>query len=917
MESFVAIDLETTGVDASSDRILEVAAVRIGSDGTITDSYSSLVQPGIPIPEFVSQLTSITDDDVRTAPQFDDIRDTFVDFVGSDPIIGHNVQFDLNFLRASGVSFSNDVHDTWVLSTMLLPHMPTHSLEPLVRALSLPLGTAHRAESDATATAHLFHYLRQQILDLPDDLVAMIHHALGRYQHPLLGLLPDVQLLVDSTPSSMPTLTRTSHSPNVTATDLPDPSDSSRKHVVEMSAAAVEQHFHDIAANTSAPFDGFDLRESQVEMASLVSSALMHGEFRMIEAGTGLGKSFAYLLPALQYAVSSSEPVLVSTHTLHLQDQLLQKDIPVLEKALPFDVRASVLKGRRHYLCTRRFEEFLAQRHTNKHALTLLVKLLLWCRTTPDGDLSTLRPIRQEYPILQTLVATKYNCQGTRCKGSAEQPCFYKLARERAQKSNVVIVNHALLFTDALREGDTLAYSHLIVDEAHHLESALVSSLETRLSQRMFDDTTQQLRDAAQQLSTRFPQPSWQQFTEQITEFQNHIALLFGLATIAYRNIQRQSSSSDSTLTIDATFDALPEWKTFAASVVTLQQKMERLQSLLALLLDAEGEGGTGSSMTQDERRARARIGQLRDELRQFVDRLHEAIHAHEPSWVYWLEQRIRPTEEMYIHSAPVRVQERFEESLLSHLDSCVLTSATLRSGDSFEYLRSRLGLGELWEESVLASPYDYRSQVTVVLPTDITAPSSPKHASDVARILLASATAFDGRTLGLFTSHQAVRSVARELQRSAEGFTVLAQGVHGGKTKLLEQFRHTERAILLGTHSFWEGIDIVGDALSSVVIAKLPFPVPSDPLVQQQSSEYDNPFMEFMVPQALLKFQQGFGRLVRSADDQGVVIVADSRVQTARYGNLFLESLPTTALELLPLDQLDDFLSSVSPFSS
>lgn len=900
MKHYISLDLETTGINPTSDKIIEVGAVLFQKNGEVVDTFQSYVNPGVPIPSLITNITGITTEDVKDAPSFEDIRTKLVDFLEGHPIVGHNIDFDLAFLKRVGINVQHTVYDTWILATILLQHLPSHSLESLVGELKLPLDRAHRAKNDALSAMHLFLHLRTLIQELPKDTLLSIQQTLLGQEWGMADIFLRSSLKAPKTV------------PDYTLRIDEEQHQEDLKKVISFSVDTIEQHFDDLSKVKTGPFQDFELREGQVEMSSIVAKAFKHQEFHLIEAGTGIGKSFAYLLPALYFAKSSQKRVVVSTYTNHLQDQLYYKDIPMLRNVVPFPFRVSVLKGRAHYLCLQRFAEFLQERHANRFALSLLVKLLLWIRTTHDGDVSSLRVLRQEYPILQSLVASHINCKGMHCPGDGRHDCFYVRARRRAKESDLVIVNHALLLAES-EQPERLSYEYLIVDEAHHFEDALTSQASVDIRLWIFDDLFQRFFQWHKRASAKFSTPVFAEIAESAGAFQKQTVLFFGLVHIFFQSQQKLLRSGESTLTMDDDLRNDLGWKKIIESVETLLRKKS---ILFDDLMSFEQYCGT---LTQKKQQRCQKFFEECDVFCQSFDEvlfhLREFCGSPNLENVYWIEQRIRPSTEIILHRAPINVDDVFHENVLQSLSSCILTSATLTTTQSFDYIRDRLRLDEAWDEHRIASPFDYASCVTLLVPSDIPLPSESSYTSAFVKLLSDILGVYQGKTLVLFASHEALRKTYIHLEPilRKQHIDLFAQGITGGRQKILQMFRARPRSVLLGTQSFWEGIDLKDTPLSCVVIAKLPFPVPTDPLIQARGEAYDSHFVDYIIPQALLTFRQGFGRLIRSSYDEGVVVVADRRILHQSYGSRFLESLPPVHFQQLPLSDFRQFLSDLS----
>ena len=922
----VAIDLETTGLDPQKDTIIEVGAVRFRPDGTILATYQQLVNPGRRLAFRISQLTGITDQMLAQAPTWEQVRREVDAFIGDAPVVGHNVSFDVNFLRAHGVHPSGPLLDTFDLATMLLPGRPHYNLGSLADDLGVILKDAHRALDDARATAEVFAALVERGVYLPWP----VHQAIARLtegkewpyaaffqwmreEHRRRNLRRKEDVLPlrprqdDDTPFAPP-----SKAPVLFPAEEPQPVD------VENLVAYLEEE-----GPLARALPHYEHRPQQIHMLREVARALNEGFHLMVEAGTGTGKSLAYLLPAAYFAYLNGERVVISTHTINLQEQLFQKDLPVLRKVLPFDVYATVLKGRGNYLCVRRLWEFVQRGDLKPKEITFAVKLLVWLSTTRTGDVSELGLTRDEMASLWPEVASDSNvCTRERC---AEAGDFYFLAREKAERSHLIIVNHALLLADISVDQRAIPPSrHLIVDEAHHLEDAVTQQLGFTVSATRLQNILNSIHNPrsprGRNLITQVqkhvtPVEVGIERTAEIGEILNQIATLVRRAAPLlaefWQNVARfteehsveHSGPYSRRLRLTPGQRAQPAWATVEivwdrclGVLRPLVNELERLASRLealasSTLLDTLAE------QVLDVRGAAARLSEILQQTTRVVSQPSDDA-------IYWIE--LEPNgREVALKSAPLHVGDLVARHLWNAKRSVILTSATLRTAGSFDYLRERLSAWEA-EELSLGSPYDYASSTLLYLPTDIPEPNQRDYQPAVERALVELAKATGGRMLVLFTSYNQLRRTAEAIGPALReaGITVYEQGM-GGRTQLLENFRGAERAVLLGTRSFWEGVDVPGEALSVLVITRLPFAVPSDPIVQARAETYENPFEEYQVPQAILRFRQGFGRLIRSQTDRGVVVILDRRVQSKSYGRMFLDALPPCTVQRAPLAHL------------
>jgi len=621
---------------------------------------------------------------------------------------------------------------------------------------------------------------------------------------------------------------------------------------------------------------GFATRDEQIEMAEQVALALRARGRLIVEAGTGTGKTFAYLVPALL----SGRRVIVSTGTRNLQDQLFHRDLPTVARAIGRPVRVALLKGRANYLCRHRLElaeQQAAARGLRKEVARGLAKVREWARTTRQGDIAELAQLSDSDPVWQWVTSTRDNCLGPECPSFDR--CHVVQARREAQAADVVVVNHHLLMADlVLKEegfGDLLPGADaIVIDEAHQLPEIAANFLGFAVSSRQLQSLS---RDVAAELV--------------LTGARHDVPATFA------QTLDRHLYDLQDALRGPRERTAAKEWP---ASVI---ESVERLHGLLDEFVAALGEAAKDHAALAALRR---RGAELASRLRMLV--AHE--DANEPASVRWAQTT---THGVSLHYVPVDVAEQLGALVEGHTSAWICTSATLAVGDSFDHFMRRLGMREATTVR-FGSPFSYERQTLLYLPGGLDPPSSPRHTEQVIDAALPVLRAAGGRAFLLFTSHRALRDAAEILlQRlgTTLPFPVLVQG-DGPRESLLSKFREYGNAVLLGTSSFWEGVDVKGAALSVVVIDKLPFAAPDDPVLKARLDAIEqrggSPFFEEQIPQAVIALKQGVGRLMRDPSDFGVVMLCDQRLRTRAYGRIFLESLPPMP-RTERIEEVEDFL--------
>ncbi|MBO0958181.1 ATP-dependent DNA helicase DinG [Neobacillus sp. MM2021_6] len=924
LNKFVVIDLETTGnLPKKSDKIIQFAAVVI-ENGKITEKFSSLINPKKAIPPFIEELTGINDDMVAGAPLFSEIAEKVTSLLEGAYFVAHNVLFDLSFMQeeliqAGGEGFFGPVLDTVEMARILYPTADGYKLSDLAEKENLNHDRPHQADSDALVTAELFLLLLSRLAALPQITIRQITQLSG-------GLKSDLQQLLDELINSVGEI----------RDQLPDSIEvyndlAIKKYSVKV---GVESEKKDVLYPADEKdkiemikhgFQFFEKRLGQFQMMDTVYESFQTQRNTLIEAGTGVGKSLGYLLPIAYFSKQHNLPVIVSTHTIQLQEQILKNEIPLLAKIIPFTITTVLLKGRNHYLSLDKFHQTLMDENDNYDTTLTKMQILVWLTETDTGDKDELN-LSSGGLLYWNKIKDEPNVYSQN-NGWRERD-FYLRAKNKAHAADIVITNHSLLLSDLKGEGSILpAADFVVIDEGHHLEKVAsrffgysLDYFSTRMllghfglyeQKQLFYELEKLIAPIHKKETNLIPafelNRLMMELTYEMDEFFKLIALYAKTKLTnkkSYNRIKVRLSDAGSRKEKNALVHCAER---FAFLLKDLHSAItNRLNWIKTekLILTSEDENKIEEIFTF--------VNEL-EELRNTVI----SCFIKETKDVKWIEMDIRAPQNITTFIAqPAFVAEQLKEKFFRAKKAVVLTSATLSVNNSFDYIMTELGLNAVsTKQMTIPSPFNYKNQVQLCIPDDIPEINTvtlEEYVIAITEHIITIAEATKGRMLILFTANDMLKRTYELIKESGflDEYVLIAQGItSGSRTRLTRNFQRYEKAILLGTSSFWEGVDIPGEDLSCLVIVRLPFSPPDEPLTEAKCQLIEqrggNPFNEYSLPEAILRFKQGFGRLIRTEKDRGIMFVFDRRIVTTKYGRSFLQSVPEIPVKKGTINEL------------
>ena len=918
-DEVVVVDTETTGLDQTTDQIIEIAACVLKGPQVI-DRFQTFVDPGFPIPEEISELTGITDSDVRGKPDPSLAVELFAQWANDRDLVAHNASFDKGMIMRQAVPgmLTGRWLDSLAMARIVLPRMRSHRLKDLADAFGLPKST-HRATDDVEATARLWRILVAGAYTLPDGLANLIASLSPTTEWALRHIFSQAALSLSSDSKWSLRRSRSQHVMESNAQAILDPEET--RTVAFPTEAQIREAFSADGA-AGKMYENYEPRLEQLDMALEVTEALRTKTHRALEAGTGVGKSMAYLLPAAMTAKANDTTFGVATKTNALMDQLVYNELPRLDRALG-GLRYVALKGYDHYPCLRKLESMARDIETRRKpaVIEMIAMLHTYTSQTAWGDLDAINLHWWGLPRY-AIEASSAECLKNRCPFFPLR-CYLHGARRHAKNAHVVVTNHALLFRNVKADNGILPpIKNWIVDEAHAVESEAREQMSHSISARDLEallirlagthGTLAQIRRKSLELDGGVS------LQGKCAQAQSAVGTIQNIATSFFSFVKDLAQLSDDgkngqgysriTLWINDAVRASGPWLTLENPGKSLSKKLEDLVDCLQRLSAMVQQFEELNSLNAD-------LSNQHCQLWEMQAALSLVIEGKDKDYVYSaiIDQNSNELSEE-LNAARIDVGRALAEDFYPDTSSVIYTSATLATGSSkpFSFFEHASGLDLLEPGKVIArqmaSSYDFDKNMKVLLPKGFPAPNTAGYAEKLASLVFEAHVAMGGSVLTLFTNRREMESLYHRLkpQLAARGIELIAQ-TKGVSTKTLrDRFLEDRELCLFALKSFWEGFDAPGETLRCVIIPKLPFGRPNDPLSQERElREGRAAWGRYSLPEAVMDLKQAAGRLIRNSTDRGFLILADGRLQTKGYGKTFLKALPTNNITTLPVDEL------------
>ena len=918
-EDVIVLDTETTGLSVAENELIEIAAARL-SGREVVERFDMFVHPTQLIPEEITQLTSITNADVADAPSAEEAVARLADFVGGCPVIAHNATFDRSFIESvkGGVCVSDIWIDSLALSRIALPRLASHKLSYMAELFGCD-AVSHRANADVDALCGVWRVLLTALSDLPAGLMARLADM-----HPDVpwSYRPIFSYLASQNPGTIFSLSA-ARADVLRADKTPEREDADELRGLKMpSRVELEDDFAP-GGLVSRMYPTYEPREEQVAMALEVRDALVEGTHRVIEAGTGVGKSMAYLVPFAEAARRNNVTVGIATKSNNLADQLMHHELPKLAAELPGGLSFCALKGYDHYPCLRKLERMsrstteIVTKRDPADTLTAIAVIYAYVCQSADGDLDTLG-IRWRSVNRPDFTTASRECARRLCPFFPDK-CLVHGARRRAAHADVVVTNHSLLFRNVAAGGRILPpIRHWVVDEAHSIEqearrqwALTVSADESRMIfERLGGTKAGALGQLMVQLSGSDAATLYLGLMTKSAASANRASSALAAVFEGVRELSRRSRGGydNANLWIGPELRASDDWHDFMQAATEAVDALERADKNVA---------GVVGALQPEKPELVVDLADISRRLHELWANLKLIVEGTDERYVYSLQvnRRLRAGGES-LSAERIDIGEALAEEWLPEVHTAIFASATMTVSKSFDHFNHAVGLDRIDKSTSSAlhldSSYDFDSNMAVVVAGDVPDPRDREAYLDaLERLLVDAHLAMGGSVLTLFTNRRDMEDLyARvEPQLARAGLALACQQRNSSARRLRDSFVNDRTSSLFALKAFWEGFDASGETLRCVIIPKLPFSSPTDPLSCERNLREDRAWARYSLPEAVLEVKQAAGRLIRSSTDCGVLILADPRLVTKGYGKKFLNSLPTTSYQRIECARVGHYL--------
>ena len=927
-DEVVVLDTETTGLNPSSCSLLEIAAIRMRGGETV-GTFQTFIDPGRAIPPEITELTGITQEDIAGAPTPREAVEALAEFAGDCNLVAHNASFDQQFImrQANPGELPGQWIDTLSLSQIVLPRLKSHRLLDLAAALGLSTPT-HRAMDDTVALGALWRILLAGIQAMTPGLAARIAELSPQTDWPLRPYFAQAALEHPGVDFSL----RRNRTERTQGTSLPPRPDADDIPLSFCDESRIDEAFSPTGALGSM-YSDYEERQEQLGMAHEVAACLREGDIRVIEAGTGVGKSMAYLVPVAFGAHENKITMGVATKTNALMDQLVYHELPRLNSVLGQELSYIALKGYDHYLCLRKLEHMArADQGDNCDVISMIAILLNFTAQTSHGDLDALNISWVRLPR-GDIQANANDCLKKRCPYFPRR-CFLHGARRAATSADIVVTNHALLFRDMQADNGILPpIRHWIIDEAHGVEGEARRQLSSSITSRELDTTLGHLSNPKSGITARVRKRAdklegGDMLCGVTTDIENRIGQIqlvaaeffTALTELPSPNARDRGSYNIVTVWISGEMRQGHTWRELCVPGTKLADLLwglnGRLADLISMLEQFEGEFVNQL----------AELSGITANVKGAVDALRLILDGTDERYVTSLQIDRNPRYPMQaLEAMRLDIGESLATDLYPQTRSLVFTSATLATAERepFAHFLRATGLDRVTDKpvytSIFASGYDYDHNMSVLLPSDMPEPNAPDYHEAFVQLLYEVHVAMGGSVLTLFTNRREMESFYRELKPrlANEGIDLIAQ-TRGTSTKSLRDRFLSDRSLsMFALKSFWEGFDAPGDTLRCVIIARLPFSRPDDPIAREREARDGRAaWGRYSLPEAVMDLKQAAGRLIRNSTDSGWLVLADARLQTKNYAKSFLRAMPTQDIRTLTISEIARLMEAQEPGS-